>query len=91
MNSAASNRLADLNLNVRYIAVDDVEVTGTLDNPAMNTKVDEEALGPEGVVNKEGAYIDQTAVRQLLWECAQNLICRAHVQGGVLQKHQISY
>ena len=54
---------------MRYIAVDDVDVTETLDIPAMNTKVDEEALGPEGVVNDGGAYIHQTAVRQLLREC----------------------
>ena len=51
---------------MRYIPADDAEVTETLDIPALDTEVDEEALGPEDGVNDGGAYMHQTAVRQPL-------------------------
>ena len=63
------NLRVDSNLNVKYIAADDAEVTETLEIPGMNMKIDEEMLGPEEVINDGSAYIHQTAVRQPPGEC----------------------
>ena len=53
------NLQVDSNLNVKYIAANVADVTDTLEIPVMNTKIDEETLGPEDVINDGSAYIHQ--------------------------------
>jgi hypothetical protein len=65
----SDNLQVDSNLNVKNIAVDVAEVTDTMEIPELNTKINEEMLGPEEVINDGSAYIHQTAVRQPPGEC----------------------